>query len=90
MNTGLPPRIGAGMFNMALQTLFTKLNGYPIDFTEYGKPFPSTYKFVESLITQKRCYMIGDNLNTDIKGANGRKNKSEKEWTTIVVKTGIY
>ena len=34
--------------------------------------------------------MIGDNLRTDIKGANDRKDKSEIKWISIAVKTGIF
>jgi ribonucleotide monophosphatase NagD (HAD superfamily) len=30
------------------------------------------------------CYMIGDNPSSDIKGGN------DMNWTTILVKTGIY
>jgi ribonucleotide monophosphatase NagD (HAD superfamily) len=34
--------------------------------------------------------MIGDNIKTDIKGANNRKGQSNIEWITIVVMTGVY
>ena len=34
--------------------------------------------------------MIGDNLKTDILGANDRKDKSAISWISIAVKTGIF
>lgn len=63
----------------------------------YGKPYDPTYSFVESEIKQKwpdvkRVYMIGDNLQTDILGANQRNKMSQDvEWISVAVtETGIY
>ena len=78
------------MFNLALQVLYKKVYGYPMELTEYGKPFKSTYTFIEKQITHKKCYMIGDNVKTDIKGANDRKGESDIEWISIAVKTGVF
>lgn len=85
------PRIGNGMLLLALNTVFEKLNGYKIKFTQYGKPHPLQYEFIESRYPHKKSYMIGDNLQTDIQGANLRKaSDSSKEWVSILVQTGVH
>ena len=83
------------MFNIALRKLFKHQYGYEMNVIEYGKPNDATYQFVEGIVKNKKCYMIGDNLMTDIKGANDRNKKiikkSEKvEWVSIAVKSGVF
>ena len=60
------PRIGNGMLLLALNAVFEKVNGYKINFTQYGKPHRLTYEYIENLYPQNKSYMIGDNLQTDI------------------------
>lgn len=59
----------------------------------YGKPIVFNYAFVqESMEAQakrqnikiSKFYMIGDNPNSDIAGANA------KGWVSILVKTGVF
>ena len=54
------------MFNIGFKALFNHYNGFDIKITEYGKPNSATYEFVENMVKTKKCYMIGDNLKTDI------------------------
>jgi ribonucleotide monophosphatase NagD (HAD superfamily) len=59
----------------------------------YGKPERLTFDYAESLFKQKaeeegleiiNYYMIGDNPEGDIEGAN------RKGWNSILVRTGLY
>ena len=92
----LPPRFGPGMINKSYQKLFKAYLGFDMKITEYGKPHDNTFDFVENTILNshpgiKTCYMVGDNLSTDIKGANDRNKVSQKmKWVSIAVKTGIF
>lgn len=38
----------------------------------------------------KRVYMVGDNPESDIRGANEFKSPRGTEWNSILVKTGVY
>ena len=64
-----------------------------VEYTQYGKPYKNTLDFVEYRLKEiaenlnaeiTRVYMIGDNPNSDIKGANSQG------WISILVKTGVY
>ncbi len=52
-----------------------------------GKPTITTMTYVQQKILQnsERCYMVGDNLHSDIAGANNAPG-----WCSILVKTGLY
>ena len=59
----------------------------------YGKPERLTFDYAESLFKQKaedekveisNYYMIGDNPEGDIEGAN------RKGWNSILVRTGLF
>lgn len=43
-------------------------------------------QLIQIILQLKRFYGIGDNPNSDIKGAN----KAGKQWTSILVRTGIF
>jgi ribonucleotide monophosphatase NagD (HAD superfamily) len=71
------------------------LTGHQYDFTQYGKPTTLTYKFAEKTLRDQLeylhghrnlppVYMIGDNPESDIAGANGA------DWSSILVHTGVY
>ena len=74
--------------------------GYEPDVIEYGKPFINHMTFIEEYVLKyhdsvETIYMIGDNLSTDILGANmmAKNNKSIKgspKWVSIAVKSGIF
>ena len=48
----------------------------------YGKPYPEIYK--ECIKNKKKVLVIGDNLNTDIKGAN------KMLYDSLFIKNGIH
>lgn len=70
-----------------------------------GKPSQETYEFAETRLRRhrkdlfrnvglndplKKVYMIGDNPESDIAGANNYKSKHGSKWTSILLKTGVY
>ncbi|RPD54179.1 HAD hydrolase [Lentinus tigrinus ALCF2SS1-7] len=92
------PRLGQGAFRMAFQTVYEALVGTPYPHvTQYGKPTAATYKFAEKVLRDRleelaggrveempRVYMVGDNPESDIAGANAAG------WPSVLVKTGVY
>ena len=38
----------------------------------------------------KRVFMVGDNPESDIRGANDYQSPAGTEWTSVLVKTGVY
>lgn len=75
-----------------MNATFEALNGYSMEFTEFGKPSAATFEYAERHIARhwgagvKRFYMIGDNLDTDIKGAN----QMGSAWTSIATLSGVF
>lgn len=70
-----------------------------------GKPHQPTYEFAERLLRKfrkgmsgsvglndplRRVYMVGDNPESDIRGANGYKSPYGSEWRSCLVETGVY
>ncbi|KRX00058.1 HAD-like domain [Pseudocohnilembus persalinus] len=85
------PRLAFGSFNLALQTCAKKLHNMDLNITFYGKPQPVAFEYATEHIRNKNkeveisnFYMIGDNPQSDIKGAN------EAGIISILVKTGVY
>ncbi|KAI0708176.1 HAD hydrolase [Cerioporus squamosus] len=91
------PRLGQGAFRLAFQAVHEALVGAPYPYVQYGKPTTATYKFAEKVLRDRleelaggrveempRVYMVGDNPESDIAGANGAG------WPSILVKTGVY
>ncbi len=76
------PRFGHGTFLHCLEQIYQKLSGRELKYSAIvGKPSEITYYYAEKMIHQhanmlgfqskiKRLYAIGDNLDTDIYGAN--------------------
>lgn len=74
--------------------------------TQIGKPHQPTYEFAENRLRQhrkhisggiiglndplKRVYMVGDNPESDIRGANTYQSPHGSQWSSILVKTGVY
>ena len=48
----------------------------------YGKPYPEIYK--ACINDEKKVLVVGDNLNTDIKGANNM------HYDSLFIKNGIH
>jgi len=86
------PRIAQGSYLLCLDALFRRQYGMPIEFTYYGKPTANTFKFAERYLRKRymnefdisHFYMIGDNPEGDIRGAN------MNGWQSILVKTGLF
>jgi hypothetical protein len=76
------PRFGHGTFLHCLEQIYHKLSGKDLKYTAIvGKPCEITYYYAERMIQShaasigihrgiKRLYAVGDNLDTDIYGAN--------------------
>jgi HAD superfamily hydrolase (TIGR01456 family) len=91
----LYPRFTCGSFGLALETLFHAHTGRKLHIDYFGKPLRATFAYAESALlaqcqrdrrTLTRCYMIGDNPKSDIKGANDMGEK----WRSILVRTGCF
>ncbi|KAI5834030.1 HAD-superfamily hydrolase [Schizophyllum commune Tattone D] len=90
------PRIGQGAFREAFQAVYKSLTGQHYPYVQYGKPTEATYKFAEKVLVDRLerlygvrsalppVYMIGDNPESDIAGANGAN------WNSVLVHTGVY
>ncbi|KAM7006146.1 haloacid dehalogenase-like hydrolase domain-containing 5 [Tautogolabrus adspersus] len=72
------PRFGHGMFLLCLESVYRKLTGRELQYQALlGKPSLLTYQYAEHLLTLQNhnhklttIYAVGDNLMTDIYGAN--------------------
>jgi len=92
-------RIGQGGFRVAFQGVYKALTGSEYPYVQYGKPTKATYRFAEQLLRDRlrelqgsnrddaqlpNVYMIGDNPESDIAGANAAG------WYSVLVETGVY
>ncbi|KAM9361397.1 haloacid dehalogenase-like hydrolase domain-containing 5 [Symphorus nematophorus] len=72
------PRFGHGMFLLCLESVYRKLTGQELQYQGLlGKPSLLTYQYAEHLLRRQNhngklttIYAVGDNLMTDIYGAN--------------------
>jgi HAD superfamily hydrolase (TIGR01456 family) len=68
-----------------------------------GKPFKLTYDFAERQLMRNRqhlsnsklsplktVYMVGDNPESDIRGANEYRSAEGVEWVSMLTRTGVY
>ena len=68
-----------------------------------GKPHKMTYDFAERQLMRlrqtsiesetpplKTVYMIGDNVESDIRGANEYQSSEGVEWVSMLTRTGVY
>ncbi|KAK5131258.1 hypothetical protein LTR08_001163 [Meristemomyces frigidus] len=100
------PRLGQGGFRDAFAGLWSSVTkGAELTKTVIGKPHQPTYEFAEEKLRAhrkqlfgqvglndplRRVYMVGDNPESDIRGANGYKSPHGSEWKSVLVKTGVY
>ncbi|KAF7301257.1 hypothetical protein MIND_00690500 [Mycena indigotica] len=86
-------RLGQGAFKAAFQGVFEGLTGSQYPCTQFGKPTKATYDFAAHVLQERlhkmnghagRIYMIGDNPDSDIAGANAAK------WESVLVRTGVF
>jgi HAD superfamily hydrolase (TIGR01456 family) len=78
--------------------------GVQLQKTVIGKPFRMTYEFAEKrLVAHRRdllggreegglrtVYMIGDNPESDIRGANTYGSPAATDWVSVLVRTGVH
>jgi len=91
-----PPRYGAGSFRYAVQHLVQSLEGEPINNVVFGKPSAYTYDYCEKVISSlckkwnikepMHIFGVGDNLDTDIEGAN----RAGGRWESVLTLSGLY
>jgi HAD superfamily hydrolase (TIGR01456 family) len=84
-------RFGCGAYVKCFEALCKSVLGFHPKITFYGKPEVTTFKYTEQLVKERwnnfeisNYYMIGDNPETDIKGANN------VNWISILVRTGVF
>jgi len=90
------PRFGSGAFVSALEALYEELHeGNALsDVTRYGKPWHRTFNYAYRRLQDtlgennslKRIYMVGDNAETDIKGAND----AGDPWFSVLTRSGLF
>ncbi|PBJ73347.1 hypothetical protein BCY84_14388 [Trypanosoma cruzi cruzi] len=91
------PRLGQGAFREMLSAVFESVTGNGLQVTTFGKPRTIAYAFAERRMEEvsarlgwdpkalRAIFMVGDNLETDILGANARGGL----WTSVHVLSGI-
>ncbi|CDW83976.1 had-superfamily subfamily iia cecr5 containing protein [Stylonychia lemnae] len=86
-------RHGQGILINCLKLVFKQTYGMDFQYSQFGKPERVTFDYAEQVLRQKAdkqgieisdFYMIGDNPEGDIEGAN------RKGWNSILVKTGVH
>ena len=79
-------------------------NGVQLLKKSFGKPTQGTFEFAENKLRQHRnflhrgvdagklenVYMVGDNPESDIRGANNYKSPTGSRWNSILVRSGVY
>nr|OQO19792.1 hypothetical protein B0A51_11764 [Rachicladosporium sp. CCFEE 5018] len=100
------PRLGQGGFQHAFAGLWDKVtSGAELAHTLIGKPSQATYEFAERRLRAhrktlfgapglnnplRRVYMVGDNPESDIRGANAYDSPYGSQWRSLLVKTGVF
>jgi len=94
------PRFGHGMFLTCLEAAYSKLTGgKQLSYTATaGKPGLLTYQHAEFTLSRMvdadkelgRIYCIGDNLISDIYGANRYNHNTCRNFLSMLVCTGVY
>lgn len=77
--------------------------GIELKKTVIGKPYQGTYEFAERQLLRnrsrvfgtdlpplQRVFMVGDNPESDIRGANSYRSGFGSSWESILVRTGVY
>lgn len=91
------PRLGNGAIREMLFSVFQSLTGNSLQMQVYGKPRSISFAYAEKQLKvvserlgwdpscMRNIFMVGDNLETDILGANAR----DGLWTSVHVLSGI-
>ena len=94
-------RFGTGAFLHALRGVWEEATRVQLLYKEMGKPSQITYEYAHKELLQsagpkeghqplRRVYMIGDNPESDVRGALEYKPADGTEYVPILVKTGVY
>ncbi|RDA84853.1 hypothetical protein CP532_2072 [Ophiocordyceps camponoti-leonardi (nom. inval.)] len=99
-------RFGTGAFVEALKGVWSAVtDGAELKYQAMGKPFGTTYDYAHKRLLRyysdvagrdtkhhplRRVYMIGDNPESDIRGANEFHPEDGTEWIPILVRTGVW
>ncbi|KAL7622948.1 hypothetical protein AAE478_006627 [Parahypoxylon ruwenzoriense] len=98
------PRFAQGAFREALRGIWNSATRgrAELEYTVFGKPTEATYNYAERALLDYgekvmrpprgigTVYMVGDNPESDIVGANTYKSKRGLEWKAVLVETGIH
>ncbi|NXP30828.1 HDHD5 hydrolase, partial [Leiothrix lutea] len=100
------PRFGHGTFMVCLENIYKKITGKDLKYEALmGKPSRLTYQYAEHLIRAQALqrsweqpiqtlYAVGDNLMTDVYGANLWENElaaaAAARCRSVLVCTGVY
>ncbi|CCW61378.1 unnamed protein product [Phytomonas sp. EM1] len=91
------PRLGQGAYREMLAAVFESVSGRGLQTTCYGKPRAIAFAYAEQRLRTvsealgwktedlRAIFMVGDNLETDILGANA----AQGLWTSVHVLSGI-
>ena len=97
-------RLGMGALRRMFEVTFRDLTSGKgkLNTHAFGKPQVSTFEFASRLMSQWRqtehgligppqtVYFVGDTPESDIRGTNAVNRKTENDWYSILVKTGVY
>lgn len=95
-------RIGMGALKTSLEAVYGAITGKELNTFAFGKPQMSTFNFATRLLQEWRLeshgidkppstvYFIGDTPESDIRGTNEFNDKSDIDWYSILVKTGVW
>lgn len=87
------PRIGPRGAEIMIKACIESLYGWKLETEQYGKPYTFNFDYAEEYLRKlaarrairvSNFYMIGDNPESDIKGA------IDKGWVSILVSTGVF
>lgn len=88
-------RFGTGAFVHAFRGVWGESTGHELRFKYMGKPSRITYEYAHgSLLSrggpQRRVYMVGDNPESDVRGALEFSPEDGTEYVPILVRTGVW
>lgn len=96
------PRLAQGAFCKALAGLWRHMTRgrAELEYELVGKPTEPTYRYGERVLREYAAaelggsvdtvYMIGDNPESDIVGANSFRSQHGIKWESVLVETGVY
>ncbi|KAM3560106.1 hypothetical protein ARSEF4850_003802 [Beauveria asiatica] len=98
-------RFGTGAFLEALKGVWAAVTegAAPLRYEALGKPSQHTYEYAHNRLLHgdaaegermrrplRRVYMVGDNPESDIRGANEFMPADGAQWESILVRTGVF